>query len=64
MLIDVTPEDNMQTFTIGPNDSHILYFEEPSKFDWSYRNARHRQLYLTLYLFNGRPKVLRIGAGE
>lgn len=64
--IDVTPDyEEANTFTIAPRDKEILHFEERDKFDWSYRIAKHRQLYLTLHIFGRRkPMVLKVGAGQ
>jgi hypothetical protein len=63
--IDVTPDEGNGIFKIAPKDTHTLeFYEDHSKFDWSYRTAQHRQLYLTLHIFGRRPKVLKVGAGQ
>jgi hypothetical protein len=55
------PEDSA-VFTIPAQNSYTLKFFEPDKFDWSYRTARHRKLYLTLDIFGHGRKKLKIGA--
>ena len=62
--INVTPDEDITPFTIPARDNYILNFPDDYKFDWSYRSALHRQLYLTLHIFGRRPKVLRVGAGQ
>jgi hypothetical protein len=63
-VIDVTPVEGTPMFTIPPRNSHTLNFEEQSKFDWGYRSAHHRQLFLTLHIFGQKSKVLKICAGQ
>jgi hypothetical protein len=63
--IDVTRDEGTPMFTIAPKDNHTLCFEESDYFDWSYRTARNRALFLTLHIFGRRrPKVLRVGGGQ
>jgi hypothetical protein len=63
--IEVTHDEEGTMFTIPAKDCYTLEFQESDKFDWSYRNALHRQLYLTLRIFGRRkPKVLKVGAGQ
>jgi len=63
--IDMTPEYASGMFTLTPHDRHTLTFDAEEKFDWSYRSAKHRNLYLTLYAFGRkRPLVLKVGAGQ
>lgn len=62
---DVTPDDSTGMFTIEPRARHTLNFNKSTKFDWSYRSARHRQLHLALHIFgHRRPLVLRVGTGQ
>lgn len=63
--IGVTPYEGTSMFKIEPRDSYTIRFEEEAKFDWSYRSASHRALFLTVHIFGRRrPKVLKIGAGQ
>jgi hypothetical protein len=62
--IDVTPREGLSSmFTIGARDSHTIWFEADSKFDWGYPIASRRALFLTLHIFGRRcPKALKITA--
>jgi hypothetical protein len=60
-LEDLTPYEGGGRFVIDSKAEHTLYFSEGDKFDWGWKAAEGREMYLRLFLFGRRrPIKLRI----
>jgi hypothetical protein len=61
---DLTPDEGGGRFMIGPKSEHALLFSEDDKFDWGWKAATGRNLYLDIYLYDRRrPLKLRVKSG-
>jgi hypothetical protein len=60
-ITDLTPADGVYAFVVAPHASHTIGFAGEDQFDWGWKAATGRRLYIRLFMYDRRrPRRLLV----